>query len=158
MNKLTNKLNSQKGQSGFTIIEVLIVLAIAGLILVAVLLAVPALQRNQRNTTYKNNANAAAAAVNEFKSNNSGSNPAVATSSTELIALAKFNGTVAVSVLAALSGTYTQPTATSGKIAIYNDMGCSNNDLSNSNTTGKNAVIYGIENGDGSISRRCIEV
>ena len=158
MNKLTNKLNSQKGQSGFTIIEVLIVLAIAGLILVAVLLAVPALQRNQRNTSAKRNANAVSAAVNEFKSNNSGSNPAVASPSTELPPLAKFNGTVTVNVLAALSGTITQPTATRGTIAIYNDMGCSINDLSNTNTTGKNAVIYGIENGDGSISRRCIEV
>jgi prepilin-type N-terminal cleavage/methylation domain-containing protein len=36
----------QKRQQGFTIIEVLIVLAIAALILLIVFLAVPALQRN----------------------------------------------------------------------------------------------------------------
>jgi prepilin-type N-terminal cleavage/methylation domain-containing protein len=42
-----------KDQKGFTIIEVLIVLAIAGLILLIVFLAVPALQRNSRNTQRK---------------------------------------------------------------------------------------------------------
>jgi prepilin-type N-terminal cleavage/methylation domain-containing protein len=36
---------------GFTIIEVLIVLAIAGLVLLIVFFAVPSLQRNQRNTS-----------------------------------------------------------------------------------------------------------
>ncbi|HPW47952.1 MAG TPA: prepilin-type N-terminal cleavage/methylation domain-containing protein, partial [Candidatus Saccharibacteria bacterium] len=36
----------KKDQKGFTIIEVLIVLAIAALILLIVFLAVPALQRN----------------------------------------------------------------------------------------------------------------
>lgn len=40
----------KKNEKGFTIIEVLIVLAIAGLIMVIVFLAVPALQRNSRNT------------------------------------------------------------------------------------------------------------
>lgn len=38
-----------KKADGFTIIEVLIVMAIAGLIMVVVFLAVPALQRNSRN-------------------------------------------------------------------------------------------------------------
>jgi len=42
--------------NGFTIIEVLIVLAIAGLIMVVVFLAVPALQRNNRNNTRKTDA------------------------------------------------------------------------------------------------------
>ena len=60
---------------GFTIIEVMIVLAIAALILLIVLLAVPALQRNSRNTAIKNDASAVVAGVNEFKSNNDGSNP-----------------------------------------------------------------------------------
>ena len=43
----------KKSNQGFTIIEVMIVLAIAGLILLIVFLAVPALQRNGRNTTKK---------------------------------------------------------------------------------------------------------
>ncbi|MYB77287.1 MAG: type II secretion system protein [Chloroflexi bacterium] len=39
-----------KNQAGFTIVEVMIVLAIAGLVLAIVFIAVPALQRNSRNT------------------------------------------------------------------------------------------------------------
>jgi len=61
---------------GFTIIEVMIVLAIAGLILLIVLLAVPALQRNARNTTIKNDASALAASFSEYLSNNNGTAPA----------------------------------------------------------------------------------
>jgi prepilin-type N-terminal cleavage/methylation domain-containing protein len=65
-----------KSNKGFTIIEVLIVLAIAGLILLIVFLAVPALQRNARNTTLKNDASALAGGFSEYESNNDGSAPA----------------------------------------------------------------------------------
>jgi prepilin-type N-terminal cleavage/methylation domain-containing protein len=47
------QLYKQKREAGFTIIEVLIVLAIAALILLIVFLAVPALQRNARNNSYQ---------------------------------------------------------------------------------------------------------
>lgn len=56
---------------GFTIIEVLIVLAIAGLILLVVFLAVPALQRNARNTQRKHDAALISAAINGYKTDNS---------------------------------------------------------------------------------------
>lgn len=62
----------KRDQKGFTIIEVLIVLAIAGLIMLIVFLAVPALQRNQRNTTRNNEASRIAAAINECVSNRNG--------------------------------------------------------------------------------------
>lgn len=65
-----------KNSKGFTIIEVLIVLAIAGLILIVVLLAVPALQRNSRNTTIKNDASSVAGGIGEYQSNNNGNSPA----------------------------------------------------------------------------------
>lgn len=67
----------KSNNKGFTIIEVMIVLAIAGLIILIVLLAIPALQRNGRNTAIKNDAAAVAAALNEFKSNNDGDSPTV---------------------------------------------------------------------------------
>jgi prepilin-type N-terminal cleavage/methylation domain-containing protein len=50
---------------GFTIIEVLIVLAVVGLIIVIVFMAVPALQRNSRNNARNNDATRIAAAVTE---------------------------------------------------------------------------------------------
>lgn len=67
-------------REGFTIIEVLIVLAIAGLILLIVFLAVPALQRNARNTDRKSDASAVGAAVSEYEDNNSGALPGLITS------------------------------------------------------------------------------
>src|ERR1700760_1433168 len=65
-------LPNRKSQQGFTIIEVLIVLAIAGLILLIVFLAVPALQRNQRNTARTNDVSRIGAAVSDWSSNNQG--------------------------------------------------------------------------------------
>ncbi len=58
-----------KDNKGFTIIEVLIVLAIAGLIMLIVFLAVPALQRNQRNNARNNDASRIAAAITECLAN-----------------------------------------------------------------------------------------
>src|SRR3990167_8506426 len=69
----------QKKQSGgFTIIEVMIVLAVAGLIMLIVFLAVPALQRNSRNTQMRSDAASVLAGVNEFITNNNGSLPMTA--------------------------------------------------------------------------------
>lgn len=71
---MLKKLKQNKPE-GFTIIEVLIVLAIAGLIILIVFLAVPALQRNSRNTQRKNDVSAILSAVGEFSNNNNGQLP-----------------------------------------------------------------------------------
>jgi prepilin-type N-terminal cleavage/methylation domain-containing protein len=70
---MLNKI--KKDNKGFTIIEVLIVIAIAGLILAAVLFAVPALQRQSRNTQIRNAANNVAGAVSEYVTTNNGELP-----------------------------------------------------------------------------------
>lgn len=69
------RTQSKKLTKGFTIIEVLIVLAIAGLILAIVFLAVPALQRNSRNNAIRSDSANVLAAINEYVANNSGSLP-----------------------------------------------------------------------------------
>lgn len=69
---IQQKLNKEKG---FTIIEVVLVLAIAGLIFLMVFIALPALQRNQRDTQRKNDLSRAMTAVNNYQSNNRGSLP-----------------------------------------------------------------------------------
>ncbi|MCX6725144.1 MAG: prepilin-type N-terminal cleavage/methylation domain-containing protein [Candidatus Saccharibacteria bacterium] len=61
--------NLKKRSEGFTIIEVMIVLAIGGLIMLIVFLAVPSLQRSQRNTNRNNDATRWAAAVTECLAN-----------------------------------------------------------------------------------------
>ncbi len=66
------KLFTKRNQSGFTIIEVMIVLAIAGVIMLALFLAVPALQRNSRNNQRSNDASLIAAAVNECLNSRNG--------------------------------------------------------------------------------------
>ncbi len=66
-------------KAGFTIIEVMIVLAIAALIILIVLLAVPALQRQARNTQRDRSAQLIAAAVQECVTNNDGNTNACTT-------------------------------------------------------------------------------
>jgi prepilin-type N-terminal cleavage/methylation domain-containing protein len=61
---------------GFTIIEVVLVLAIAGLIFLVVFLALPALQRGQRDTQRKNDLGRFMSQVVTFQSNNQGLLPA----------------------------------------------------------------------------------
>ena len=73
---MLSKLRQSKKGQGFTIIEVLIVLAIAGLILLVVFLAVPALQRNARNTQRSEDAGNMLGAISEYVSNNGGQLPA----------------------------------------------------------------------------------
>lgn len=65
----------RKNNSGFTIIEVLIVLAIGGLIMLIVFLAVPALQRNNRNTQRRNDVANLLGGVAEWASNHNGALP-----------------------------------------------------------------------------------
>ena len=65
----------KRQKEGFTIIETMIVLAIAGLIMLIVFLAVPALQRSARNTQRKNDVGGIATAVANYIDNNGGTLP-----------------------------------------------------------------------------------
>ena len=69
-----NSIN-KNNKKGFTIIEVVLVLAIAGLIFLMVFLALPALQRSQRDTQRKNDASRLRAAITDYTSNNRGALP-----------------------------------------------------------------------------------
>ncbi|MBQ3445316.1 type II secretion system protein, partial [Candidatus Saccharibacteria bacterium] len=62
-------INNKKG---FTIIEVVLVLAIAGLIFLMVFIALPALQRSQRNTQRRDDYSMLSTAVTNYMSNNGG--------------------------------------------------------------------------------------
>ena len=67
---LNKILKKHKKEQSFTIIEVMIVLAIAGLIMLIVFLAVPALQRNSRNNERKADVAAIAAALASYMNDN----------------------------------------------------------------------------------------
>ena len=75
-------LNKDKG---FTIIEVVLVLAIAGLIFLIVFLALPQLQRSRRDTQRRSDAGRFLAAMESYASNNNGQYPMNGTDCTSVI-------------------------------------------------------------------------
>ena len=62
-------------KQGFTIIEVVLVLAIAGLIFLMVFVALPQLQRNQRDAQRRNDIARVATALAQYQTNNKGRLP-----------------------------------------------------------------------------------
>ena len=61
-------------KTGFTIIEVVLVLAIAGLIFLMVFVALPALQRSQRDTARRNDLARVDTSLVQYQTNNQGTN------------------------------------------------------------------------------------
>jgi len=154
------RTNLKQRKEGFTIIEVMIVLAIAGLIMLIVFLAVPALQRNSRNTQRKNDVANYAAAVNEYMQNNNGSLPPGATYG-PINDLAKDGflteptGTNAIAV-APESGVETNNTAVDGPVVVVSQAKCNG---ANAERGGKRSfvVLYSVENSSGDPVRQCQE-
>ncbi len=72
------KVESRK--QGFTIIEVVLVLAIAGLIFLMVFIALPALQRGQRDTQRRDDMARFLSQLNQYQANNNGKTPVDKTS------------------------------------------------------------------------------
>ena len=68
---------TKNNKKGFTIIEVVLVLAIAGLIFLMVFIALPALQRSQRNTRRRQDMARILTAFNDYQANNNGKMPTV---------------------------------------------------------------------------------
>lgn len=71
-------MNPTQTKKGFTIIEVVLVLAIAGLIFLMVFVALPALQSGQRDNARRNDASLIATSITNYQSANRGNNPTVA--------------------------------------------------------------------------------
>lgn len=72
---MREKLTNRNRQSGFTIIEVVLVLAIAGLIFLIVFLALPQLQKSRRDTQRKSDAGRMLSALETYAGNNNGAYP-----------------------------------------------------------------------------------
>ena len=66
--------DNTKSKKGFTIIEVVLVLAIAGLIFLMVFVALPALQRSQRDTQRRNDLSRVDTSMVQYQTNNQGTN------------------------------------------------------------------------------------
>lgn len=72
MEVIKSNKNQNSTKKGFTIIEVVLVLAIAGLIFLMVFLALPALQRSQRDTERKQDVAMVVTALHNWKAANRG--------------------------------------------------------------------------------------
>ncbi len=168
---MLNNIKKKTEERGFTIIEVMIVLAIAGLIILIVLLAVPALQRSGRNTAIKNDASAIVAGISEFSSNNDGGLPTtggssyVAGSGTVVINNAtgtafqsKIQSSTTVAFGAATVAAYT-PLA--GSLYIDYGVKCPNPAVAGTTvtpvvSTRSSVVIYALET-PGALQAKCID-
>jgi len=167
----------KKSDKGFTIIEVMIVLAIAGLILLIVFLAVPALQRNSRNTSRKNDVGRIASALNEWESNHNGITFTAGTGNanlTEVInsvgnlsqytlvaagAIGANSFTVATGAQAAMAGGTNNVNL--GSVQVVTGATCAaaaDGSTTASTSTRRLAVQYLVEQGTGGVTPQCLDV
>ena len=152
--------NNTKRTEGFTIIEVLIVLAIAGLILLIVFLAVPALQRNSRNTQVKNGAASVLGAVNEYVNSNNGALPTGGS-------ISPTDGTITITGAGTQASGKTQggytlnfagtvPTQP-GVFSVALNRKCNGNALATGNTPRAVAILYAVETSGTAVAGQCTE-
>jgi prepilin-type N-terminal cleavage/methylation domain-containing protein len=162
------KLQAEKsGQEGFTIIEVMIVLAIAGLIILIVLLAVPNLQRNGRNTAIKSDAGQLLGYIADFSANNDGAAALAANSSvaTGNVSINNATGTAATGKIQTGTTVTLQQgaaavTPAAGAITIAFGAACPTGALGAAVTPVVNsravAIIYAIEATSSTLSSKCV--
>jgi len=135
----------RKQTKGFTIIEVLIVLAIAGLIMMIVFLAVPALQRNSHNSARNGEAARVSASVTECLANRNGQTSSCNTSTT--LGYGTLNEFTGVSV-STVAGTAPSPAFSTTQVGVWYGNICTT-DGSAQTTTGATsrsfAVLYQLD-------------
>ncbi len=153
------KLNSRQG--GFTIVETMIVLAIVGAIMLVVFLAVPALQRNSRNTQRRSDVSRIGGAVNEFITNHNGSLPDIASAnetsptSHKMVILASAGnlsqyGNTDISITNGAQGAIGTDDASARLLRIVKGARCSGSDGAAVNGTLRQmAIQYVVETGGG---------
>lgn len=165
------KTFQQRKEAGFTIIEVLIVLAIAGLIMVVVFLAVPALQRSGRNNALNTDANNIFTGVNNYVSNNNGTLPGAVGLAGTTVTIKPASGTAnnesvtvdgsvtAISIIGS-TGTPIDNTAAIGTVQVVTGTTAKCNStksgLSGTASSRAVAVLYVAESGSGNIVK-CLD-
>jgi prepilin-type N-terminal cleavage/methylation domain-containing protein len=120
-----------KNSKGFTIIEVVLVLAIAGLIFLVVFLALPALQRGQRDTARKQDLGRFMSQLTAYQSNNQGQLPGSWTSTSPFVTNYLTNNqsfkdpsTGSDYTITSPAPTPTAPAPTAGQVFVYLSGAC----------------------------------
>ena len=134
----------------------MLVLAIAGLIFLIVFLALPALQRSQRDTQRKQDLSRFLSQLTQYQSNHQGGVPAGATNWSSFVSAYLTNngaswsdpqkGSYSLTVNA--SGTTTAPSSTIGTVTIYQSATCDSSGVpASSSNTRDVAVAMTLEQG-----------
>jgi prepilin-type N-terminal cleavage/methylation domain-containing protein len=122
---MSNKLKELRAKEGFTIIEVIIVLVIGAVIMLAVFLVVPQLQRTQRNSRRQADARAALSAVEQYRANNNGSLTGLAVSNITNAVDSKDPQTNAAYTYTINTANTSTTYDAAGKMQITTGVGCS---------------------------------
>ncbi len=109
---------AKTNQKGFSIIEVVLVLAIAGLIFLMVFIALPALQRSQRDQARRSDVGVVGSAVSSYASNNRGTLPTTPQLRQYVDNLSQYDKNTELSVVAST----TAPTANT--IVVHTGVKC----------------------------------
>jgi len=146
--------NIKLKNKGFTIIEVVLVLAIAGLIMAAVFVAVPALQQNQRDTAKRTLVNNVLSGVQTYTTNNNGSLPTAPSPSWDASGVTLPSGTTIDVVAASASAQSTTANKIYVMLASKCPTGASTNGsitLSGNSVTNAFAVYTRLEGNNNSV-------
>lgn len=146
-------------QRGFTIIEMLIVLAVAGTILSLALVAIPVLQRNSRNNQRAQDVQTILASVSRHALNNSGN---FERPSAGFKLFYYENSSAKIRFEHRESGEGVTQTPTLETVIVANRQKCSADQLGKSTPAGAGyadvVALYMIEQSGGKISQRCQEM
>lgn len=172
---LTKKPRST-ASAGFTIVETLIVLIIAGLFLLVVFEALPALGRSSRNHSRKQDVQAILEAVSQYELNNSGDLPGLGSNFLQYYQLTYYKQVVqygggslptsgiGVYVYGSSVGppappTVIAPNTSAETVIIYNYQKCSTTTPGGSVNSGAGyndvVALYGIETGNNTTAGEC---
>lgn len=148
----------KKKSEGFTIVEVMIVLAIAGMILLAVLLVVPSLNRTARNNRRRGDVSALLGAITEYQTNQSGSLPALATDITNNVKLSHYTaGDVTLTVNGTNPGATYVPGTDENRVYIATFAKCNGNQATGTGATRRNVIAYFYVESSGTPVAQCQE-
>lgn len=141
--------------AGFTIVETIIVLAIAGLILLLVFYAVPSLERNGRNSQRKQDVSTILQAISHYELDNSANFPS--TVATMLKYAPQNLSWYTPSDIFLNPGMVAAPPVTNTEqVEIYDFEFCSATTLGSANNQGADysniVALYAVEGGGGAIS------
>jgi prepilin-type N-terminal cleavage/methylation domain-containing protein len=145
----------KNNQSGFTIVEIMIVMAIIGMMLLAMLLVVPSLRRNARNKQRRDDVGSVISAINEYSTNNSGNLPTAAN---------QFSGEAKLSFYSASDIDYSTTAVTSAPGTDVNTLyvrtgtKCSGNAVTGTGATRRNVAVYFFVETTNSTTAQCQEL